>query len=71
MEDGVSLFLVPRDAAGLAVTPLPTIDETRKLCEVGIDNVAVSAEALLGDKHGGWPPMARVLDRATVAVLTA
>ena len=56
------------DAAGLAVTPLPTIDETRKLCEVRIDNVAVSAEALLGDKHGGWPPLARVLDRATVAV---
>jgi alkylation response protein AidB-like acyl-CoA dehydrogenase len=29
MEDGVSLFLVPTDAAGLAITLLPTIDETR------------------------------------------
>ncbi len=68
MEDGVSLFLVPKDAAGLAVTPLPTIDETRKLCEVKLDNVAVPAAALLGEKHGGWPALVRVLDRATVAL---
>jgi alkylation response protein AidB-like acyl-CoA dehydrogenase len=34
MEDGISIFLVPKDAAGLAVTLLPTIDETRKLREV-------------------------------------
>jgi len=57
MEDGVSLFPVPKDAAGLAVTLLPTIDETRKLCEVRLDNVAVPAAALLGEKHGGWPAL--------------
>jgi alkylation response protein AidB-like acyl-CoA dehydrogenase len=68
MEDGVSLFLVPNDAAGLAVTLLPTIDETRKLCEVRLDNVAIPATALLGERHGGWPALARVLDRATVAL---
>ena len=68
MEDGVSLFLVPKDAAGFAVTLLPTIDETRKLCEVRLDNVAVPAASLLGAKHGGWPPLSRVLDRATVAL---
>ena len=34
MEDGVSLFLVPKDTPGLTVSVLPTIDETRKLCEV-------------------------------------
>src|SRR4051812_33634116 len=43
MEDGVSLFLVPKDAAGLAVTRLPSIDETRKLCEIRLDNVRVPA----------------------------
>src|SRR5580704_3622672 len=32
MEDGVSLFLVPRDAAGLTIRRLPSVDETRKLC---------------------------------------
>jgi alkylation response protein AidB-like acyl-CoA dehydrogenase len=68
MEDGISLFLVPKDAKGLAVTLLPTIDETRKLCEVRLDNVAMTAAALLGETHGGWPALARVLDRATVAL---
>jgi alkylation response protein AidB-like acyl-CoA dehydrogenase len=68
MEDGISLFLVPKDAAGLGVTVLPTIDETRKLCEVRLDNVAVPGAALLGERHGGWPALAQVLDRATVAL---
>ena len=68
MEDGVSLFLVPRDAPGVSVTVLPTIDDTRKLCEVSLDNVALPASALLGGKHEGWAPLARVIARATVAL---
>ena len=39
LEDGISLFLVPKNAPGLAVTLLPSVDETRKLCEVRLDNV--------------------------------
>jgi len=68
MEDGVSLFLVPKGAPGLAVRPLPSIDETRKLCEVTLDNVTVSASALLGELHGGWPALSRVVDKAAVAL---
>jgi alkylation response protein AidB-like acyl-CoA dehydrogenase len=68
MEDGVSLFLVPRDAPGLAVTLLPSIDETRKVCEVRLDNVRVPASALLGQLHQGWAPLSRVVDRAAVAL---
>src|SRR5437879_489521 len=30
MEDGVSLFLVPKDAPGLTIRRLPSVDETRK-----------------------------------------
>jgi alkylation response protein AidB-like acyl-CoA dehydrogenase len=68
MEDGVSLFLVPRDTPGLTIGVMPTIDETRKLCEVRFDNVRVPAAALLGELHGGWPPLKRVIERATVAL---
>jgi alkylation response protein AidB-like acyl-CoA dehydrogenase len=68
MEDGVSLFLVPKETAGLTVTLLPTIDETRKLCEVRFDHALIPASALLGDRHGGWAPMSRVIERATVAL---
>jgi alkylation response protein AidB-like acyl-CoA dehydrogenase len=68
LEDGVSLLLVPKDTPGLAITILPTIDETRKLCEVKLDNVALPAGALLGAKHEGWRPLSRVVARATVAL---
>jgi len=68
MEDGISLFLVPKDASGLAITTLPTIDETRKLCEVRFDNVPLPASTLLGEIHRGWAPLSRVIGRATVAL---
>jgi alkylation response protein AidB-like acyl-CoA dehydrogenase len=68
MEDGISLFAVPKDAPGLTVTAMPSIDETRKLCEVRLDNVAVPDGALLGELHQGWPALARVYDIVAVAL---
>jgi alkylation response protein AidB-like acyl-CoA dehydrogenase len=67
-EEGMSLFLVPKGAPGVSVTLLPTMDQTRKLCEVTFADVTVGAEALLGAKDGAWAPLSRVLDRATVAL---
>ncbi len=67
-DEGVSLFLVPKGAAGLEVKLLPTMDQTRKLCEVKLSGVTVPAEALLGQKGKGWSPLTRVAERATVAL---
>src|SRR5712691_9819047 len=67
-EEGVSLFLVPKGTPGLSVTLLPTMDQTRKLCEVAFKNVEVGADARMGQVGSGWAPLARVLDRATVAL---
>ncbi|MBI1736924.1 MAG: acyl-CoA dehydrogenase family protein [Candidatus Rokubacteria bacterium] len=67
-EEGVTLFLVPRGAAGLDVKLLPTMDQTRKQCEVTLKDVRVPADAVLGAKDGGWAPLQRVADRATVAL---
>lgn len=67
-EEGVSLFLVPKTARGLEVKLLPTMDQTRKLCEVTLKDVAVAAEALVGERDRGWEPLSRVIDRATVAL---
>jgi alkylation response protein AidB-like acyl-CoA dehydrogenase len=67
-EEGLSLFLVPKGARGLSVKLLPTMDQTRKLCEVKFDDVVVGADAVLGPRDGAWVPLARVLDRATVAL---
>jgi len=67
-EEGVSLFLVPKGTAGMSVTLLPTMDQTRKLCEVELKDVVLGAEALMGQAGSGWAPLARVIDRATVAL---
>ena len=67
-EDGISLFLVPKGTPGLAVTLLPTMDQTRKLCEVTLTNVSVASEAIMGAPFAGWKPLARVIDRATVGL---
>jgi alkylation response protein AidB-like acyl-CoA dehydrogenase len=67
-EHGVSLFLVPADRKGLSATLLPTMDQTRKLAEVTLSRVEVGADALLGPLHQAWPLVAKVLDRAAVAL---
>jgi alkylation response protein AidB-like acyl-CoA dehydrogenase len=67
-EEGLSLFLVPKGAKGLDVKLLPTMDQTRKLCEVTFNDVTVGADALLGARDNAWAPLSRVLDRATVAL---
>jgi len=64
----VTLFLVPCPSPGLSVTLLPTMDQTRKLCEVVFDDVSLGPEAVLGEVGQGWPPLERVLQRATVAL---
>jgi alkylation response protein AidB-like acyl-CoA dehydrogenase len=65
---GISLFLVPKGTRGLEVTLLPTMDQTRKLCEVTLRDVEVGAGALLGPVDEGWGPLQKTLLRATVAL---
>jgi len=67
-EDGISLFLVPTGTPGLAVTLLPTMDQTRKLCEVTLTNVALGGDAIMGALGAGGKALARVIDRATVGL---
>ena len=67
-EDGISLFLVPTGTPGLTVTLLPTMDQTRKLCEVTLTNVSLAGDAIMGAPGAGWKPLARVIDRATVGL---
>ncbi len=66
--EGITLFLVPKGAKGLTVTLLPTMDQTRKLCEVTLKDVSLGADARLGEVGSGWKALSRVLDRATVAL---
>ena len=67
-EEGVTLFLVPRDTPGVKVLPLPSIDVTRRPMEVRFENVELAKDAVLGAAGKGWKPLARVLDAAAVAL---
>jgi len=66
--EGISLFMVDRHQAGLHTTVLKTMDQTRKLCEVKLDNVQLGAEALLGTSGQGWEALSRVIDQSKVAL---
>ena len=64
-DDGLSLFTVAGDAAGLERGLLTTVDETRKLARLTFNDV--SAE-LLGDVGGAAQPMRETLTRAAVCL---
>jgi alkylation response protein AidB-like acyl-CoA dehydrogenase len=65
---GVTLFLVDAKQRGVRTTLLKTMDQTRKLCEVSFDNVAVGKDAVLGSARAGWALLDRLVDRAKVAL---
>jgi len=66
--DGVTMLVVERKAKGVGVRVLKTMDQTRKLCEVTFDNVAVDGDAVLGEVGKGWALLDRLIDRAKVAI---
>ena len=65
-EDGISLFLVDTQTAGISREVVPTMADD-KLCEVVFDNVSLSMEDMLGDLDQGWAIVARTLEHAAVA----
>ena len=67
-SEGVTLFLVPGDADGVKRTWLPTMDQTRRLASVELGDVAVPADALLGEEGGGSDLCGQTLDLARIAL---
>lgn len=52
-HDGISMFLVPSDAAGVEVRPIPTMGP-REVNDVFLTDVELPGDALLGQLNGGW-----------------
>jgi alkylation response protein AidB-like acyl-CoA dehydrogenase len=63
--DGIGLFVVDSAAEGLTRTPLPTLDQTRKLARLDLDGAA--AYRLDGD-HSGWSAVLRTLRQAAICL---
>ncbi len=66
-EDGITLFVVPADAEGIAINGYKTVD-AQGAAEVTLTNVRVPASAVLGGVGAGFPALAETVDEATLAV---
>ena len=64
-RDGLTLFTVRGDAAGLKRTPLKTMDPTRKLARLQFDNVAAE---LLGEAGKAAAPFDKTMTLAVVCL---
>ncbi|MGH7292947.1 MAG: acyl-CoA dehydrogenase family protein, partial [Myxococcota bacterium] len=51
---GITAFFVDMDTPGITVAPLEMINGRREFTEVYFDDVAVPADRMLGELHGGW-----------------
>ena len=67
-EDGISLFLIKGRPHGMTVTPLKTLDMTRRWSEVRFDGMKLDADSLMGTAGRAWPQLKRALEWATAAL---
>lgn len=65
--DGVSLFLVARDAPGLTVSAYPTQSGARA-ADLLLENVSVGADVLIGAAFHALPFIERAVDRGIAAL---
>jgi alkylation response protein AidB-like acyl-CoA dehydrogenase len=64
-RDGITLFAVPRDAAGLDVDNVALVDSS-KAARLTFDDVHLDADAVIGDVDAGWQPLQRALSAGRV-----
>ena len=68
-SEGVANFLVPRDAPGVTVTPMSSLDVTRRYSSVELDDVRVPERACLGGPEVGEMQTEALLEVAVVVQL--
>ncbi|MEP1471532.1 MAG: acyl-CoA dehydrogenase family protein [Halieaceae bacterium] len=67
-DAGISLFVLPADTAGVKRRWLPTMDQTRRLAEVELNDVVLAASARLGEAGQAGAQLNRIIDLATIAI---
>lgn len=61
-REGLSMFLVPRDTAGLHMTELPKVgNNCLPSFDIGLDGVEVGDEALMGEEGAGFRHLGQTL----------
>ncbi len=66
-KDGVSVFIVDKNADGVTTRDYPLADGQRA-SEVLLDNVSVGSDALIGEKDAGYALVSRMADEAIGAL---
>jgi alkylation response protein AidB-like acyl-CoA dehydrogenase len=66
--DGLTQVLVPADAPGVSITPMQTVDLTRRFAQVAFDGVRVPADAAIGQVGKAEPEVERQLLHALAIV---
>jgi alkylation response protein AidB-like acyl-CoA dehydrogenase len=66
MGEGLSQFLVPADTPGLTVTPMETVDLTRRFSSVRFEGVSVPQSSLVGHPGGAAGDVERQLQVANI-----
>jgi len=61
-EDGVTLLMLEKSRPGIEITPLKTMDQTRKLAEVKFTDVKATADDVIGKVGEGWQYLAGAID---------
>jgi alkylation response protein AidB-like acyl-CoA dehydrogenase len=67
-RDGISIFLVPMDSAGIIVRQIPSLIGEGDIHEVFFDEVAVPESALLGGEGQGWNVVRTALSLERVGI---
>lgn len=67
-ENDITLFLVDKSDTGLSVELQHTMDGSRKLSAITLDNVRISKENIIGEVNKGWPILDKVLNMANAAL---
>ncbi len=68
LADTLSLFVMSARERGLTISPLPTMDGTRKLSAVICKDVQLNKASILGELNKGWQPLLQALQRAQVGL---
>ncbi len=63
--DGLTLFAVDKDAAGLSTESIRLVDSAMA-AHLTLDGVEVTADAVIGEVDGGWATLSRMLDAGRV-----
>lgn len=68
LTDSISIFVLDTKQKGLDITPMPTMDATRRLFSVTCKDLRLPKKALLGEANQGWQPLLKALQRAQVGL---